>query len=127
LEGCDQSPPDCFKLMRTRVSEDDKFILWMRGKSDISIVCIESFSARHIHNFWNFKSTDASAIAVAVDNLASAIVGIGVLPGEVQTVHVYEGGDSVSVFQAYDILPEVNSWLCLEISKAGDVFFIAGA
>jgi hypothetical protein len=42
-------------------------------------------------------------------------------------VHVYDGGEGVSIFEANDIIPEVNAWLCLEVSKAGDVFFLAGA
>lgn len=99
----------------------------MRGRSDLSIVSTESFSARHIHNFWNYRGKDALAIAVAVDNLASGIVGIGMFQNEVQTIHVYDGGDGVSIFEANDIIPEVNAWLCIEVSKSGDVFFIGGA
>jgi hypothetical protein len=83
LEGTNDLLPGYYRAIKTRTSEDEKFILWMRGKSDLSIVSTESFSARHIHNFWNYRGKDCNAIAVAVDNKASAIVGLGMLQGEV--------------------------------------------
>ncbi len=99
----------------------------MRGTSDLSIVSTESFSARHINNFWSYRGKEVTAIAVGVDSIASAIVGLGLFSGEVQTLHVYDGGDGVSIFETYDVIPEVSAWLSLEISKEGDVFFLGGA
>jgi WD40 repeat protein len=59
------------------VTEDDRFLLWARGPNQISLVDTETFSARHIHNFWNFKQGTSNIIAVAIDCSAKKVVGIG--------------------------------------------------
>lgn len=104
-------------------------MIWMRGESEVSIVNTLEFSARHINNFWNYKGVDARAIAAAIDADATRLVGIGFLPGsnETQTIHVYDGGDGVSIFEGYDVLPEVEAWLCCEVSSDGEVFFLGGS
>jgi hypothetical protein len=116
--------------MRTRVSDDQNYFLWMRGESDVSIVDSGDFSARHIHNFWNFRGENALAAAVALDSSATKVVGIGFIQGEsdIQTVHVYDGRDGVTAFEAADILDEdVQAWISLEVSLDGQQFFIGGA
>ena len=129
LEGLDDPTPGYYRMIKTRTGDDDNYILWMRGRSEISIVNTFDFSARHINNFWNYRGEEANAVAAAMDADASRLVGIGFLPGgnEVQTIHVYDGGDGVSIFEGYDILPEVGAWLCCEVSRQGDVFFLGGA
>ena len=94
--------------MRTRVSEDDRHLVWMRGESDISLVDITDFSARHIHNFWNFRGENAKGTVVAIDPKATKVVGIGFIenPKGYQTMHVYDGSDGVTAFEANDIIPD---------------------
>lgn len=108
LEGLDDPVPGYFRMIKTRVGDDDNYMIWMRGRSEISIVNTFDFSARHINNFWNYRGRDANAVAAAIDPDATRLVGIGFLPGsgEVQTIHVYDGGDGVSIFEGYDVLPE---------------------
>lgn len=108
LEGLGDAPPGYSRMMKTRVGDDDNYMIWMRGKHEISIVNTYDFSARHINNFWNYRGRDVNAVAAAIDPEASRLVGIGFMPGagEVQTIHVYDGGDGVSIFEGYDILPE---------------------
>ena len=96
----------------------------------MSIVSAEDFSARHIHNFWNFRGQDAMGAVVALDSMATKVVGVGFLEGEegVQTVHVYDGRDGVTAFEAADILEEtVEAWISLEVSLDGQIFFLGGA
>lgn len=104
-------------------------MIWLRGPSEVSIVDIGDFSARHIHNFWNFKGSFSKATTVAMDADANKLVGLGFLeyPNEIQTVHVFDGGDGVSIFEAREIDSNVKAWICLEVSIEGDVFFIGGA
>lgn len=139
LEGLGDAPPGYSRMIKTRVGDDDNYMIWMRGKHEISIVNTYDFSARHINNFWNYRGREVNAVAAAIDPEASRLVGIGFLPGagEVQTIHVYDGGDGVSIFEGYDIIPEgkdfnslmalVGAWLCCEVSVQGDVFFLGGA
>jgi len=129
LEGLGDPVPPYRHLIRTRVGEDDRYMCWLRGESEVSIVNIEEFSARHINNFWMFAGKPVKAVCVGVDVFATKLCGIGFLPnsGELQTIHVYDGGDDVSVFEATEMLPEVEAWLCLEISNDSDVFFLGGA
>lgn len=104
-------------------------MIWLRGPSEVSIVDISDFSARHIHNFWNFKGAYSNATAVAMDAESIKLVGLGFLdyPTEIQTVHVFDGGDGVSIFEAREIHSDVSAWISLEVSIEGDVFFIGGA
>ena len=94
--------------MKTRVSEDDRHIIWIRGPSEISLVDTRDFSARHIHNFWNFRGENSKGTVVAIDPTASKVVGIGFIenPGGYQTMHVYDGTDGVTAFEASDVIPE---------------------
>jgi len=73
------------------------------------------------------------------------IAGLGFIPGsrgfnkfdgfdyvqsqnkELQTVHVFDGGDGVSIFEANEIHPDIEAWICLESSVEGDIFFIGAA
>ena len=120
---------DYYRLIKTRVSDDEEHLLWLRSQSEISIVNIANFSARHIHNFWNFKGTHARATAVGLDSTGTKLAGIGFIesPHEIQTIHVFDGGDGVSIFEADEIHPEVSAWICLEVSIDSDVFFLGGA
>lgn len=127
LEGSREGVPQYFKSIKTRNSENDEYILWLRGVSEVSIVSVNSFCARHIFNFWNYKGKDLQGIVVALDNMASAIVGIGRLSEESQTIHVYDGGEGVSIFEINEVVPEVYQWQALEISKSGKEFFIGGS
>lgn len=104
-------------------------MIWLRGPSEVSIVDISDFSARHIHNFWNFKGAYSKAVSVAMDSAAIKLVGIGFLdyPTEIQTVHVFDGGDGVSIFEAQEIHSDVSAWTSLEVSIEGDIFFVGGA
>jgi hypothetical protein len=81
IAGIGQSVPNYFRFMKTRVSDDTNYFLWMRGESDVSIVDVSDFSARHIHNFWNFRGENAKAAAVALDSSATKVVGIGFIEG----------------------------------------------
>ena len=54
LQGLNDPIPPYFRMIQTRVGDDKKFIIWFRGESEISIVNIAEFSARHINNFWNY-------------------------------------------------------------------------
>lgn len=54
--------------MKTRVTDDDYHFLWVRGDHDLSIVDARDFSAKHIHNFWNFKGQNSNAVAIALDS-----------------------------------------------------------
>jgi hypothetical protein len=129
LSGSGAGDPDYYRLIKTRCADDEDHMIWLRGASEISIIDIEDFSARHIHNFWNFKGKHAFATAAALDNTGSKLVGIGFLdyPKEIQTIHVFDGGDGVSIFEAREIHSGVAAWICLEISIDSDVFFIGGA
>lgn len=42
-------------------------------------------------------------------------------------MHVFDGSDGVTVFEANDIVEGVENWVCLESSIDGDVFFIGGS
>lgn len=108
LEGLNDPVPGYFKMLKTRTAEDDSYIVWMRGVSEISIVNTMDFSARHINNFWNYRGEDARGLAVALDKNATKLVGLGYLPGgrDLQTVHVYDGGDGVSIFEAHEVIPD---------------------
>lgn len=44
-----------------------------------------------------------------------------------QTIHVFDGKDGVTAFEANDIISGVGVWTSLETSIDGDVFFIGGA
>ena len=68
ISGIGQGCPGYFRFMRTRVSDDDQNFLWLRGKHDLSIVDARDFSAKHIHNFWNFRGENSNAVAVALDS-----------------------------------------------------------
>lgn len=110
LEGLNDQIPGYFKLMKSRTGEDDSYMIWLRGVSDISIINTMDFSARHINNFWNYRGEDARGLAAALDKGATKLVGLGYMPGrqEYQTVHVYDGGDGVSIFEADDLIAEGN-------------------
>lgn len=129
LEGLGDPVPPYFRMIQTRVGDDDRYMIWFRGESEISIVNTVEFSARHINNFWNYRGVDAKAIAAAIDADATRLVGIGFLPGsnETQTIHVYDGGDGVSIFEGFDVLPEVEAWLSCEVSSDSEVFFLGGS
>jgi hypothetical protein len=102
----------------------------MRGPSSISLVETSNFSAKHIHNFWNFRGVESNGIVAAIDPEATKAVGIGEIDapsGLYQTVHVFDGKDGVTAFEASDIVPGVEIWTSLESSIDGDVFFIGGA
>ena len=105
-------------------------MVWLRGQHQLSIVNTHDFSARHIHNFWNFNGSHAHATAVAINAQASKIAGIGFIPQEdhsIQTVHVFEGGDGVSIFEAAEIHPDVEAFTCLEVSKDSSTLFLGAA
>ena len=104
-------------------------MVWMRGPSSISLVETNNFSAKHIHNFWNFRGVQALGQVVAIDPDATKAVGIGMVDGPTmyQTVHVFDGNDGVTAFEANDIVAGVSVWSSLESSIDGDVFFIGGA
>lgn len=130
ITGIGAGSPGYFKFMKTRVADDDKNFLWLRGKHDLSIVDSRDFSAKHIHNFWNFRGENSNAVAVALDSQAQKVVGIGFVEGksDIQTIHVYDGRDGVTAFEAADILEEeVSAWISLEVSLEGDKFFVGGA
>lgn len=58
------------------------------------------------------------------------MVGIGFVEGksDIQTIHVYDGRDGVTAFEAADILEEqVTAWISLEVNLEGDKFFVGGA
>lgn len=101
----------------------------MRGPSSISFVETTNFSVKHIHNFWNFRGVEALGQVVAVDPDATKVVGIGkvVAPTLYQTIHVFDGKDGVTSFEAQDIVPGARIWTSLESSINGDIFFIGGA
>ena len=101
----------------------------MRGPSSISIVETVNFSAKHIHNFWNFRGVDSTGAVVAIDPDGVKLVGIGSVEGPnfYQTIHVFDGNDGVTAFEANDIVPGVELWTSLESSIDGDIFFIAGS
>ena len=71
----------------------------------------------------------SNVIAVALDPSAKKVVGIGEItqPYTQQTVHVFDGQDGVTVFEANDIVAGVENWVCLESSIDGDVFFVGGS
>ena len=47
---------------------------------------------------------------------------------DVQTVHVYDGRDGVTAFEAADVLDEdIQAWISLEVSLDGETFFLGGA
>jgi hypothetical protein len=71
----------------------------------------------------------SSVVSVALDPTAKKVVGIGELTQsyQQQTVHVFDGQDGVTVFEANDIVEGVENWVCLESSIDGDVFFIGGS
>jgi hypothetical protein len=105
-------------------------MVWMRGPSSISIVELPTFSAKHIHNFWNFRGVESQGMVVAIDPEALKAVGIGQVESEqkvYQTIHVFDGNDGVTAFEANDVVPGVEVWNSLESSIDGDVFFIGGA
>ena len=108
LQGLSHQSPDYFKSIRTRTGVDNKYLLWLRGQSDLSIVNLEEFSARHVNNFWNYKGKNMRALVGAINNEATKLVGIGCLPRSphVQTIHVYDGGEGVSIFEGKDIIPQ---------------------
>lgn len=110
LEGLNDPVPGYFKYIKTRTAEDDSYMIWNRGVSEISIVNTMDFSARHINNFWNYRGEQARGIATALDRGATRLVGLGYIPGrtELQTVHVFDGGDGVSIFEAADLIPDGN-------------------
>ena len=116
-------------MIKTRVTNDDLQLVWMRGPSSISLVETTNLSAKHIHNFWNFKGAESLGLVVAIDPEANKAVGIGQLksPSLYQTIHVFDGKDGVTAFEANDIVSGVELWSCLESSIDGDVFFIGGA
>lgn len=39
-------------------------------------------------------------------------------------MHVFDGGDGVSIFEADEIHPDIEAWICLESSVEGDIFFV---
>lgn len=104
-------------------------MVWMRGPSSISLVETSNFSAKHIHNFWNFRGVQSNGLVVAIDPDATKAVGIGEVnsPGLYQTIHVFDGNDGVTAFEANDIVQGVEVWSSLESSIDGDVFFIGGS
>jgi hypothetical protein len=107
LEGLNDQPPGYYKVIKTRTSGDDNYILWLRGQSEISVVNTLDFSARHINNFWNYRGKDMKAQVAALDTNATKLVGIGFDMAEnLQTIHVYDGGDGVAIFEGYDVIPE---------------------
>lgn len=122
-----------YKLIKTRVSEDNNHLLWLRSKHEVSIVTFHDFSARHIHNFWNFKGAYANATSVIISSDAKKVAGIGFVRvsqssvSQIQTIHVYDGGDGVSIFEANEIHPEVKAWICMEVSVDDDVIFLGAA
>lgn len=85
LEGLGDPVPPYFRMVQTRVGDDERFMIWFRGEAEISIVNTMDFSARHINNFWNYRGVDARAIAAAIDSDATRLVGIGFLPGSNET------------------------------------------
>ena len=115
--------------MKTKISDNLNNFLWVRGESDVSIVSTQDFGARHIHNFWKFRGENAKAVLLGLDCTARKVVGIGFteLPKEMQTVHVYDGNDGVTAFEASEIMDEVKAWLSIEVSKNGKEFFLGGA
>ena len=71
-------------------------------------------------------------MAVGLDGSGQKVVGIGFITDQkkqksVQTVHVYDGGDGVSIFEASEVHQNVEALVSLEVSIEGDVFFLGGA
>lgn len=144
LPGTNQGVPDYYRLIKTRSSDDNTHLLHLRGPSELSLVHLPTFTARHIHNFFNFKQEQSLCTALTMDSEGKKIAGLGFIPGsrghqfggfdyvqsqskELQTVHVFDGGDGVSIFEADEIHQDIEAWICLECSVEGDVFFIGAA
>ena len=129
LEGLGNPVPSYHRVMKTRTGDDDDYMVWLRGGSDVSIVNTQEFQARHINNFFAYRDRDVRALAAAIDRDATKLVGIGYLPYEDnrQTVHVYSGLNEAAVYDGDRIIPGCGAWLCLEVSSFGEVFFLGGA
>ncbi len=97
-------------MIKTRVTNDDLHLVWMRGPSAISLVETSTLSAKHIHNFWTFKGQESLGLVVAIDPDSVKAVGIGQIksPSLYQTIHVFDGNDGVTSFEANDILQGVE-------------------
>lgn len=115
--------------MKTRVSGDERYLVWINGASNLSIVNISDFTSKEIKFFWRYKNHDVLATCAALNHDATRIVGIGLVRGgsEFQTLHIFDGSDSVTIFESTDITPNVQAWVCLEVSIEGDIFFVGGA
>jgi len=118
-----------YKNIRTRVTDDDAGFVWLRSPTEISLVNIGDFSVKHIHNFWNFRGKDAKAVAVAVDSICKKVVGVGFSegPASTYTIHVFDGTDGVTIFEANEVMPGIEQWSALEVSTENDVFFLSAS
>ena len=90
---------------------------------------MDDFTSKEVKYFWRYKNFDALATCAVVNTDATRIAGIGFMEGpkEFQTIHIFDGSDAVTIFDTLDIVPEMEAWICLEVSVEDDVLFIGGA
>lgn len=115
--------------MKTRVSSDERYLVWINGQSNLSIVNISDFTSKEIRFFWKYQNFEMLATSAAINHDATRIVGIGFMdqPRQFQTLHIYDGSDAVTIFETGDVVPEVKAWVCIEVNIEGDVFFVGGS
>lgn len=129
FEGNGHGAPGYSRAIKTKYSDDDEFVMWLKSPCEISIMDLSDFSEIHLENFWKYKQEDVCATSIAANREATNIAGIGFVPkmSNIQTLHLWKDRIEHNVIEMRTIHKDVAAWLCLELSSDSSTIFVGGS
>ena len=129
IKGKGTGAPGYARAIKTRYCDDSDYVLWMKSPTEMSIVDMGDFGEIPLPNFWTYKGLEVCCTAVAANETASKIAGIGFVQelNNIQTLHLWEIGSVLSIIEMKSIHRDCAAWLSIETSKDSKTVFIGGA
>jgi hypothetical protein len=129
ISGTGDGAPGYARAIKTRYCDDCDFVMWMKSPTEMSIVDMGDFSEKPLENFWKYQGHDVYGTTVAANVDATKIVGVGFVPGmkNIQTLHIWENGEELTVVEMRSIHKDVAAWLSVELSKDSNTIFVGGS
>lgn len=129
LKGKGTGAPGYARAIKTRYCDDSDYVLWMKSPTEMSVVDMGDFGEILLPDFWYYKDFPVCCTAVAGDETATKIAGIGFVQelNNIQTLHIWENGGLINTLEMRSIHKDCAAWLSIEMSKDSKTVFIGGA
>lgn len=121
-----------WKNIRARCADDSSFMVWIKGKGNVSILNLSTFCFSELSDFFNLNSNQynqtASPVACCVASDGRSLFGLGRIPSSISpfTFHIWKEESEVRVFKVEDIYEGPVCWTSMELSFENDYVFFAG-